>query len=138
MRMRASELATEWLGPRTELEIRQGLLREVEQERLTGLDRALLRQASVNIVDLSEEPSSQQCGTVLRARLQRLEAMELAQRIDGAMHKALRGQQRECVVPESVPDIPVIGRIAGKGLVDELHDRSYLVVDGIDGRAHYV
>ena len=40
MRMRACELATEWLGPRTELEIRQGLLREVAQERLTSLDRA--------------------------------------------------------------------------------------------------
>ncbi|MBT9508676.1 DUF3363 domain-containing protein, partial [Rhodoferax sp.] len=33
---------------------------------------------------------------------------------------------------------PVIGRIAAKGLADELNDRGYLVVDGIDGRAHYV
>lgn len=32
----------------------------------------------------------------------------------------------------------VVGRIAAKGLVDELQDRSYLVVDGIDGRAQYV
>ena len=36
------------------------------------------------------------------------------------------------------PTYPVIGRIAGKGLADELHDRGYLVVDGIDGRAHYL
>ena len=162
MRMRASELATEWLGPRTELEIRQGLLREVEQERLTSLDRTLLRQASMDIVDLTEKPNGQQRGTMLRARLQRLEAMELAERIDGnrwrlsprmestlavmgergdilrTMHRALRGQQRECVVPETVPVEPIIGRIADKGLADELNDRSYLVVDGIDGRAHYV
>ncbi len=161
MRMRASELATEWLGPRTELEIRQGLLREVEQERLTSLDRALLRQATVDIVDLTREPKDQQRHTHLRARLQRLEAMELAERIDGnrwtlspnmeqtltamgergdilrVMHKALKGQQRELVLGTELAT-PVIGRIAAKGLVDELNDRGYLVVDGIDGRAHYV
>ncbi len=161
MRMRASELATEWLGPRTELEIRQGLLREVEQERLTSLDRALLRQATVDVVDLTQEPKDRQRQTHLRARLQRLEVMELAGRIDAnrwklspnmektlvamgergdilrAMHKALKGQQRELVL-ETEMTTPVIGRIAAKGLVDELNDRAYLVVDGIDGRAHYV
>src|SRR3546814_17603246 len=42
-RHRAAELATEWLGPRTELEIQQTLQREVEQERWTSLDRTLKR-----------------------------------------------------------------------------------------------
>jgi type IV secretory pathway VirD2 relaxase len=161
MRMRASELATEWLGPRTELDIRQGQLREVERERLTSLDRTLLRQASTDIVDLTQQPNDRQYQTVLRARLQRLEAMELAERIDAnhwrlspnmqqtlttmgergdilrTMHKALRGEQRELVL-ETAPATPVLGRIAAKGLADELNDRGYLVVDGIDGRAHYV
>jgi len=160
MRTRASELATEWLGPRSELEIRQGLLREVDQERLTSLDRALLRHATLDRVDLTRQPNDRQRQTLLRARLQRLEAMELAGRIDAnhwqlspnmqrtlttmgergdilrTMHKALRGQQRECVL-ETEPTRPVIGRIAAKGLADELNDRGYLVVDGIDGRAHY-
>ena len=161
MRMRASELATEWLGPRTELEIRQGLLREVEQERLTSLDRTLLRQATVDIVDLTQQPTDRQRQTLLRARLQRLEAMELAKRVDAnrwrlspnieqtltalgergdilrTMHRALKGQQRELML-ETELSAPVIGRIAAKGLADELNDRGYLVVDGIDGRAHYV
>jgi len=161
MRMRASELATEWLGPRTELEIRQGLLREVEQERLTSLDRALLRQATVDIVDLTQQPKDRQRQTLLRARLQRLEAMELVEHMDAnrwrlspnmeqtltamgergdilrAMHKALKGQQRELVLGTELAT-PVIGRIAAKGLADELNDRAYLVVDGVDGRAHYV
>jgi type IV secretory pathway VirD2 relaxase len=160
MRTRASELATEWLGPRSELEIRQGLLREVEQERLTSLDRALLRHATLDRVDLTQQPNDRPRQTLLRARLQRLEAMELAGRIDAnhwqlspnmqqtltamgergdilrTMHKALRGQRRECVL-ETEPTRPVIGRIAAKGLADELNDRGYLVVDGIDGRAHY-
>ena len=43
-RHRAAELATEWLGPRTELEIQQTLQREVEQERWTSLDRTLKRE----------------------------------------------------------------------------------------------
>jgi type IV secretory pathway VirD2 relaxase len=161
MRMRASELATEWLGPRTELEIRQGLLREVEQERMTSLDRALLREATVNIVDLTQHPNNQQQQAVLRARLQRLEAMELAWHIDAncwklspgmeqtltamgerndivrVMHKAMKGEQRELILKRS-PATTIIGRIAAKGLADELQDRGYLVVDGIDGRAHYL
>jgi type IV secretory pathway VirD2 relaxase len=161
MRMRASELATEWLGPRTELEIRQGLLREVEQERLTSLDRALLRQATVDTVNLTQEPKDWQRQNLLRARLQQLEAMELVERVDAnrwtlspnmeqtltamgergdilrTMHKALKGQQRALVL-NTEPATPVIGRIAAKGLADELNDRGYLVVDGVDGRAHYV
>ena len=32
----------------------------------------------------------------------------------------------------------IVGRVAGKGLADELYDRGYLVVGGIDGKAHYV
>lgn len=162
MRMRAGELATEWLGPRTELEIRQGLLREVEQERLTGLDRTLLRRAALGVVDLTGEPSERPFQTMLRARLQRLETMDLAERIDAnrwhldarmestlvamgdrgdilrAMHKALHGQQRDCVMPEATQSVPIVGRIAGKGLADGMNDRGYLVVDGVDGRAHYV
>jgi hypothetical protein len=33
---------------------------------------------------------------------------------------------------------PLIGRIAARGLSDEQAGREYLIVDGIDGRAHYV
>ncbi|MEZ5635571.1 MAG: DUF3363 domain-containing protein [Burkholderiaceae bacterium] len=164
MRQRASEIATEWLGPRTEAEMHRSLQREVDQQRLTSLDGQLLRQATVNIVDLTETPGTSQGTqrqTVLRARLQRLEAMALAGRIDGnrwqlapgmehtlavmgargdilrTMHRAMKGEQRELVTDPPV-DVPVIGRIAAKGLDDELHDRPYLVVDGIDGRAHYL
>ncbi len=162
MRMRAGELATEWLGPRTELEIRQGLLREVEQERLTGLDRTLLRRATLSVVDITQKPNDRPIQTMLRARLERLEMMDLAERIDAnhwrlaarmeptlaamgdrgdilrAMHTALHGQQRDCAMPEATQSVPIVGRIAGKGLSDEMNDRGYLVVDGIDGRAHYV
>lgn len=167
MRRRACELATEWLGPRTELEMRQSQQREVEQQRWTGLDRQLQRHAVADVVDLTERPGSIQrpLGTqrlnLLRARLQRLEAMGLAERLDAhrwrlaprmeqtlvamgergdilrTMHRAMKGEQRE-LVTDAQADVPVVGRIAAKGLDGELHDKPYLVVDGIDGRAHYL
>ncbi|GKT00477.1 DUF3363 domain-containing protein [Acidovorax sp. SUPP3434] len=163
MRIRASEIATEWLGPRTEVEMRQSLLREVDQQRLTGLDRALIRQAGVDDIDLTRSSPNQQRQNVLRARLQRLEGMGLAKRVDAnrwkldpsmavtlnamgeredalyTMRRALQSLPRELVVhTEAATAMPVIGRIVGKGLADELNDRGYLVVDGIDGRAHYL
>jgi type IV secretory pathway VirD2 relaxase len=33
---------------------------------------------------------------------------------------------------------PGIGRLIAEGVADELHDRRYVIVDGIDGRTHYV
>jgi hypothetical protein len=55
------------------------------------------------------------------------------------MQRAMGGSQRELAVFESGEDgRTIVGRIAGKGLADELHDTGYLVVDGIDGKAHYV
>jgi type IV secretory pathway VirD2 relaxase len=161
MRLRASQIATDWLGPRTEAEIRQSLLREVDQQRLTGLDRVLIRQAGADGIDLSGNPQDRQRQNALRARLQRLEGMGLAERMNAnrwklqpgmaitleamgqredaleTVRRALKGQRRECVVDERLTS-SVIGRIVGKGLADELHDRGYLVVDGIDGRAHYL
>lgn len=161
MRLRASEIATEWLGPRTEAEIRQSLVREVDQQRTTSLDRALIRQASADGIELTGDPQIRQRQNPVRARLQRLESLGLAKRTNAnhwklqpgiaatldamgqredaleTVRRALKGQRRECVVDERLTS-PVTGRIAGKGLADELHDRGYLVVDGIDGRAHYL
>lgn len=101
-RHRASELATEWLGPRTELEIQQTLQREVEQERWTSLDRTLQREAGEDgrvRIERFNEPQLQRQRMLLIGRLQRLQRL---------------------------------------GLADELHDRGYLVIDGVDGKAHYV
>lgn len=167
MRQRASELATEWLGPRTEREIREGLQREVEQERWTSLDRGLQQQAQQShdgVVELvANTDEARQPRTLLIGRLQRLTEMGLAQP-DGmnrwrlrpdieptlramgergdivrTMQRALGSQQRELVVfTPGEAARPVVGRVVGKGLTDELQEHGYLVLDGIDGRAHYV
>ena len=167
MRQRASELATEWLGLRTEREIREGLQREAEQERWTSLDRGLQQQARQSrdgVVELAANANAaRQPRTLLVGRLRRLTGMGLAQP-DGinrwrlrpdieptlramgergdivrTMQRALGSQQREMAVfaPGEAAQ-PVVGRVVGKGLADELQEHGYLVVDGIDGRAHYV
>lgn len=162
MRNRASDLATEWLGPRTELEIQQSLQREVQQERFTRLDRTLLRERQAGVLSLkglANHPRRQ----LLIGRLQHLQKLELAHEVrpgqwllrEGAestlramgecgdivrtMQRAMGSAQRELAVFEQCKDgSVVVGRIMAKGLADELHDRGYLVVDGLDGKAHYL
>lgn len=165
-RHRAADLATEWLGPRTELEIQQTLQREVEQERWTSLDRTLQREAGDDgrvQIEYFNEPRLQRQRLLLIGRLQRLQRLGLANKtqpgiwavhadaektlralgergdIIRTMQRAMRGEPRELAVFEPSEDgRTIIGRVAAKGLADELHDRGYLVIDGVDGKAHYV
>ena len=53
------------------------------------------------------------------------------------MQRAMRGAGRPLAMFDGADPAapPVVGRIAAKGLADELQDRGYLVVDGLDGRA---
>ncbi|WP_372169885.1 DUF3363 domain-containing protein [Xanthomonas axonopodis] len=165
MRRRAAELATEWLGPRTELEMQRATLREVDQERWTGLDRALQREAVDGLVrpETLAEPRLQRQRQLLIGRLQRLQRMGLATEqqpgtwavhaeaeptlramgergdIIRTMQRAMSGRQRELAVFQPSEDgRAIVGRVVGKGLADELYDKGYLVVDGTDGKAHYV
>lgn len=149
-RHRAAELATEWLGPRTELEIQQTLQREAGEDGRVQIERF-------------NEPRLQRQRLLLIGRLQRLQRLGLADEtqpgtwavhadaekilralgergdIIRTMHRAMSGQPRELAVFEPGDDgRTVIGRVAAKGLADELHDRGYLVIDGVDGKAHYV
>ena len=165
MRHRAAELATEWLGPRTELEIHRAMQREVDQERWTGLDRTLQRVAMDGLVgpETLAEPRLQRQRQMLIGRLQNLQRMGLAtEQQPGAwtihadaeptlraagergdiirtMQRAMSGKQRELAVFQPGGDgRNIVGRVAAKGLADELYDKGYLIVDGIDGKAHYV
>src|SRR3546814_5675538 len=80
-RHRAAELATEWLGPRTELEIQQTLQREVEQERWTSLDRTLKRELGDDglvHVERLNAPRLKRQRLLLVGRLHRLQRLGLA------------------------------------------------------------
>lgn len=166
MRARASELATKWLGRRSERDIRDSLTAEVSQERWTSLDRAIQAQAhdgEILVHDSSATVDQRFRAGLVVGRLDRLADMGLARkiaplhyRLDPSMEATLRSmgergdivrtmqramklQRREyAVFDHSASGNHIVGRVAAKGLADELRDQGYLVIDAIDGRAHYV
>jgi len=163
MRRRACELATEWLGPRTDAELRASMQSQVDQERWTPLDLALQAQSSDGVIDLRGIGRQDVFRrSLLLGRLQRLSTMGLADssgpgqwriRSDAeatlrtmgerddivrTMQRALSGVQRELAIFDGTRSNTIVGRVAAKGLLDELSDRAYVIIDGTDGRAHHV
>lgn len=167
MRERVAELVTLDLGPQQDVEIRQKLRREISAERLTSIDRGLIRDMnSAGIVSTGHRDAFQHA---LRAgRLKKLEAMGLAEPLgggkwkltDGIEHELrslgergdiIRTMQRELTARgierrptdrvihrDAVPEPGVVGQVIARGLSDELADRHFLIVDGVDGRVHHV
>jgi type IV secretory pathway VirD2 relaxase len=165
IRERLAGLVSLDLGPRTDLEIEQRLRLEVHADRLTSIDRRLLRDAgpsrTVNAAGRSMADHALRTG-----RLRKLGSLGLAEELGGGrwrlagdleltlrrmgeqgdiirtMQRALKAAGLERAPAEQVIDLSaaanVTGRLVARGLADELRDRQYLIVDGIDGRSHYV
>jgi type IV secretory pathway VirD2 relaxase len=168
IRERAAELATLDLGTRTDQEIEARLRHDIGEERLTTIDRRLVRSMGADrIVTSADRDPFQQS---LRAgRLQKLASMGLAENVGGGNWQLaedleatlrwigergdiVRAMQRELTARkldrpwigrslfgagESDPE-PVVGRVIMRGLADEHNDRHYLLIDGVDGHAHYI
>jgi type IV secretory pathway VirD2 relaxase len=162
-RERAVELMSLDLGPRTTHEIEARLRQEMEQERFTGLDRRLVGRMDLErcVSPHDRDPLFQVLET---GRLQALKRMDLAEdlgdgrwRLAGGMEDTLRAMgergdiirlmQREITRAKLErsdqriysPDAgPIVGKVICRGLADEHRDRHYLLVDGVDGRSHYV
>jgi type IV secretory pathway VirD2 relaxase len=167
-RARASDRATLELGARSDLEIRRSLEREIEAERWTGLDRALARSANDSVIDLRPEATRTggDDQSVRIGRLRKLERLGLATPLGPAqwrladgleprlralgergdvikrLHRALaatgRDRGAETYVLSAEPERPVIGRLAARGLDDELKGTAYAVVDTTDGRVRHL
>ncbi|MBO6720128.1 MAG: relaxase/mobilization nuclease and DUF3363 domain-containing protein [Rhizobiaceae bacterium] len=168
MRERAAEIVSLDFGPRSNFEIEGRLRREVEQERLTSIDRRLIRDMDkAGFVAATDRDAFQQSLRV--GRLQKLKRLGLAEelrpgqwRLEEGLEDMLRrmGERGDIIKtmhremawkniarsladyaildPASANTKPVIGRVVARGLSDELKDRHYLIVDGVDGRPHYV
>lgn len=165
LRERAAELVSLDLGPRTDHEIEVRMRRQVEQERLTDIDRALLREADEGVVVAGHRDAFQQ--TLRAGRLQMLGRLGLAEDLGegrwrladgiedtlrrmGERGDILRTMQRaftarrlartadDYVIADPATMTPIVGRLVERGLSDELNDRHYLIVDATDGRSHYV
>ncbi|GAY19632.1 relaxase/mobilization nuclease RlxS [Sphingobium fuliginis] len=165
LRERASELVTLDLGPRTDREIEARLRHDVDQERLTAIDRRLLRRmdGEREVSPADNDPFQQ---SIAAGRLRKLKAMDLAEDIGGGRYRLAEGledtlrrmgergdiirlMQRELtasrldraggeqVVATELHE-PIVGRLIRRGFSDEHRDRHYMMVDGIDGRVHYV
>ena len=167
VRARARALITLELGPETELERIQKLVNEVEQERLTTLDRALLGHTKDGILVLSSLISDPTQHTLRIRRLQTLERLGLAQKrktgvwaLDPRTEPKLRqlGERADkfkimqralkqagieraaaamALFDRTPHKSPLLGRIIDVGLVDEITDRTWIIVDAADGRVHY-
>ena len=171
IRGRASEIMTRWLGPQSELEVREQLEREIGAERLTKLDRDILARAEDHLVDLRQPARWDGDGSyqqLLIGRARELERMGLAERegplawrlapamevtltdlgrrgdiirtMHGVMTVAKLDRRPELYVIDraEADSTPVVGKVVHRGAADDHHDRRYLVVDGIDGRTHYL
>ena len=167
-RERACELVDLDLGPRTDHAIEQRLRAEVDQERLTSIDRALLREAE-NEVLVSSKARGAFDQAIRVGRLKKLGRLGLATQHGGAhWHLApdlaetlrrigergdiVRTMQRayavrgralaradQVIYDPAVADArPLVGRVLQRGLSDEHADRHYLIVEATDGRSHYV
>jgi type IV secretory pathway VirD2 relaxase len=168
MRARASELITRELGPESELDHLRKLEQEVGAERFTRLDRAILRDARDGVLALSAKPERDPRHHAARiARLRALERLGLAEeaapgtwRIAGdieltlrrmgergdiikTMHRDLKDAGHNRAAADQAIFDPkvgnrIVGRLVAEGFSDELRERHYAIVDGIDGRTHYV
>ena len=170
MRERAAEIETLDLGPRSDLEIEDRLSRQVEQDRLTDLDRGLRREADADGLVRSGAASGDAVSQSLRAgRLQKLAKLGLADEVAPGhwkladdleatlrrmgergdiiktMHREMSAQKVArnagdyAIYDPAAPDAKrIVGRVIARGLSDEDKDRHFIIVDGVDGRPHYV
>jgi type IV secretory pathway VirD2 relaxase len=75
--------------------------------------------------------------TKLRQLGQRADKFQMMQR---ALKEAgIERSAAQMALFEKTPrKVPLVGKVVGIGLVDEITDRTWLVIDAVDGRAHYV
>jgi type IV secretory pathway VirD2 relaxase len=168
LRQRAVDLVNLDLGPRTDLEITRSNLREIGQERFTGIDRRLLRAVDAdglvsphNLDSIEQSLRAGRLATLSRMGLaveERkgrwglcdelepiLRAMGRRGDIIATLDREVRTRELAAspadyaIYDPARPDArPIAGRIAARGLSDEQVGREYLIVDGVDGRAHYI
>jgi type IV secretory pathway VirD2 relaxase len=168
LRQRAVDLVNLDLGPRTDVEIMRADLREVGQERFTSIDRRLLRAIDADGLVSPHNPDSIEqslragrlatlgrMGLAVEDRKGRwrlsdeleptLRAMGKRGDIIATLDREVRARELAALPADyAIYDSartdaqPIVGRIAARGLSDEQVGREYLIVDGIDGRVHYV
>ncbi len=168
IRERAAELVRLDLGPRTDVEIETQLRAEMTEESLTSLDKQLLRMNGGGefVSPLGKDAFRQTLLAGRLKYLERLGLAEEVRpgqwRLEDGIEDTLRrmGERGDIIktmhremteknIVRSPADYvihgqtgenrkPLTGRVVTRGLSDELNDRHYLIVDGMDGQIHYI
>ena len=167
LRLRAQELATNELGPRSDLDVGRQLDREVSQERLTGIDRRLAvlctAEGIVRIADIAKAAEGKNLSRPhALGRLTVLEQLHLAERVsptswrledgwqEALQHLGERGDiikrmlraLRRTPVAFRIFDPTNVGTIDGvvrhKGLHDEQSGAPFIIIESARKEAHYV
>ena len=165
MRHRAIEQLNRELGLRTVLDIQKQLDKEINEERVTSLDRHLKNYAKDSVVDLSYS-SDDRFGKFnharLVARLTKLKSLGLAREkgpqqwemasnwqgqlkemskrntIISTMDKAVGDStNRYFIVNNDTENLSIKGRLVEKGLSDELYDKYYVIIQNEKGDSFY-
>lgn len=167
-RARAGQLVSLELGPRSDREVQRQLDAQVSADRWTALDRGFARRIdSEGLVDVRRSVERRDPVDAARiARLARLQRLGLAQEVRpgrwrlapdaeptlralgqqqdiiARMHRALadRGVEADPArfALEAGRGETIAGRLAGRGLDDELRGSAFAIIEGFDGRTHHV
>jgi len=168
IRHQSQELATRVLGLRLDHDLVQARARQLEREYLTEIDKSLRYKSVNSIVSfhqvVSDNQVARECRLLEIGRLKFLEKLGLAEKIDKKSwklgdnleptlremqlsHDIIKSRARhntqtfthEIPAPTQIQERqPLTGKVVGMGLENELHDRRYLLLEGIDGKVHYI
>jgi type IV secretory pathway VirD2 relaxase len=162
---RVAEIVNLDLGPSTDLENKRHLSLDVHAERLTATDLRLIREMDEARI-VSAPGHDMFAHAIWTGRLRKLETLGLAEGLGHArwrlaekleetlqdvserseifrtMRRAmvvvgLDQASREMIIRADVGE-SLSGRLIAHGFADEISDRQFIIVDGVDGRCHYV
>jgi hypothetical protein len=156
-RMRAQEVAQEWLGDLSRADAERRIWRETQADRFTGFDRRLLQAADSNLEVEDGVGGTDAWSALLRGRLRHLEVLGLATRrghrfrLHDDLERELRALQlRRDVIrtlhqrrldmgrqPAELDDAAVKGRVVKAGHFDQLGSSSWVIVRDGEGREHF-
>ena len=168
LRGRASQLVTDELGPRRELDILRAEQREITADRFTGVDRKLagmLKEGAVSIEPANTEAQRFERAALLQ-RLRHLEGLHLAERVGASEWQLKEGWEMTLKAIGRRGDIirslaagigpehanrairfvdeagrlerPFTGVVISQGPEDELRDTRLLLVEDLGGEIWHV
>ena len=168
LRGRASQLVTDELGPRRELDILRAEQREITADRFTGVDRKLagmLKEGAVSIEPANTEAQRFERAALLQ-RLRHLEGLHLAERVGASEWQLKEGWEMTLKAIGRRGDIirslaagigpehanrairfvdeagrlerPFTGVVISQGPEDELRDTRFLLVEDLGGEIWHV